>query len=159
VIALAVGLAHAVDGASLPDQVVSIEVLTEPRDWSPGLVAVLHRPAGDERVALAPDPGRQGFSVASSTGAPVRFLDVELVVTADAEPTTAWRRVVPIPDLDHATISILLDEDGLQATRAAWIPWAGAAADAGTSVTLAVAYGWGVLCFGYVGWLAYAARR
>lgn len=145
-------------------QEIRVEVLTEPRVWSPALVAILHRPEGDVRVPLLRDAERQGFSTGSARGVPVRFLDLEVQIQEGpglpgAGPYTVWRRVVPVQRTDAGSVLLLLEQDGLLAERVAWMPFAGGAADAGDVVSLAVAFGWGGLCFAYIGWLARAARR
>lgn len=141
-------------------QRVTLEASTEPRAWSPALLVRLHGadPADLDApvdVPLTRDPARQGFYTAEVLAPARRFLDVELVVT-DGAPATLWRRVVPAEDPDAVTLSFLVEQDGPRASRVAWLPWVGGGNTVGNTVTLAVAFGWGALCLGYVGWLARA---
>lgn len=146
-------------------QRLTLEASTEPRAWAPTLLVRLHGadPADLDApviVPLARDPARQGFYTAEVLAPARRFLDVELVVT-DGAPATLWRRVVPAEDPDAVTLSFLVERDpaggaGPRASRVAWLPWVGGGNTVGNTVTLAVAFGWGALCFGYVGWLARA---
>lgn len=128
-----------------------VEVLAEPRTWDPALTAVLHRVGGDERLPLAPLPDRPGFYGASSEGPGARVMDVELVGR-----TTRWRRVVPL-SADDTTLTFRVEE-GQDPVRVAWLPATATFPEGGSVVSLAVAFGWGTLCFGYVAWLARAPR-
>lgn len=138
--------------AAEPEQRVRIELLAEPRTWDPEVVAVLHRPSGDERVRLDPLPGRDGFYGGETRGVASRMLDVDLV-GADG---TVWRRVVPA-DGDELTLTFRA-EQGRPVTRVAWIPAIASFPEGGNLVSLAVAFGWGSLCLGYVAWLVRARR-
>jgi hypothetical protein len=139
--------------AALADQVLRIEVLAEPRTWDPAITAVLHRPAGDERLHLEPLTDRAGFYGATLRGAPVRVVDIEL---ENATQGRLWRKVVAV-DGDDVTISFRAEE-GRPVTRVAWIPAYASFPEGGNVVSLAMAFGWGALCLGYVTWLARARR-
>lgn len=130
---------------------VRIEALTEPRSWSPALNATVYPAGADEPISvqLAPDPGRQGFFVGELDSPPARFLDAELQV----DDTSAWRRVVPVPTPDTLVVSLLVERAPTRVTRVSWLPWAGPGISASSTVSLVVAFGWGVVCAIVVGWV------
>ena len=139
-------------GAALAqDQLLQFEVGTEPRTWAPELTLVSHTDGAQFDVPVPAT--RPGFFAAEATIPSHRWLDLELRVDGE----TAWRRLVELGDPEHVSISLLVEQGGA-VTRVAWIPWAGASATAGNTVSLVLAFGWGGLALGAVAWLTRRAR-
>ena len=138
-----------------------LEARTEPLDWRADLAVLIYNDDGTEptRVSLKRMSTPVGFYSARTYATAGRYLDVELVSRAGGVDTALWRRVLPADSPSETTLSFLVDEDGPRARRVAWLPWLGGGMNAGNEVSLVLAFGWGGLCFLYVGWLANRARR
>ena len=135
----------------------------------PGLVAILHRPSGDEEMiprddGMVPgDTGGDGIYTASFTGNVARFVDLEILLRRQSEEVTLFRRVVVLQDSAHSRISLYMEQrDGeVMTSRVAWLPYEGRSAHlpCGNQVSLTVAFGWGILCFLYAAMLVWLGIR
>lgn len=145
-------LALAVLGRVLAqDQHLQFEVGAEPRTWAPAFTIVSHTEGATFSVPMT--AAQPGFFEAEADIPSHRWLDLELRV----DGATAWRRLVELGDPEEVHVSLLVEQGGA-VTRVAWIPWAGASATAGNTVSLVLAFGWGGLVFGAVAWLTRRPR-